>query len=74
MPKIDDEWGYVTGFDLTMHRRYRYRGRELSLVTAFCPAPPDVHRVPFMAARGTFDLADGQTITRTVSGTCTATG
>jgi hypothetical protein len=73
MPKIGDDWGYVTGFDLTLHRRYRYRGHELSLITASCPAPPDLDRVPFKAARGTFDLADGKTITRTVTGDCRAT-
>lgn len=72
MPKIGDDWGYVTGFDLTLHRRYSYRGRRLSLITASCPAPPDLDRVPFKAARGTFDLAGGETITRTVSGTCRA--
>jgi hypothetical protein len=45
----------------------------LSVVTASCPAPPDLDRVPFKAARGSFDLAGGETITRTVSGTCRAT-
>jgi hypothetical protein len=73
MPKIGDDWGYVSSFDLTLHRRYRYRGRNLSVVTATCPAPTDLDKVPFKAARGTFELADGQTLTRTVSGTCRAT-
>jgi hypothetical protein len=72
MPNIGDEWGYVTGFSLTLHRRYHYRGRKMSLIRASCPAPPDLDRVPFKAARGTFELADGQTLTRTLGGTCRA--
>ena len=39
MPKIGNEWGYVTGFDLTLKRRYRYRGRAMSVISASCPAP-----------------------------------
>jgi hypothetical protein len=72
MPTIGDEWGYVTGFDLTLHRRYRYRGRAMSVVRASCPAPAGFDRVPFKAARGIFELADGQTLTRTLSGSCRA--
>jgi hypothetical protein len=72
MPRIGDDWGYVTGFDLTLHRRYRYRGREMSVVRASCPAPAGFARVPFKAARGIFELADGQILTRTLSGSCRA--
>lgn len=70
MPNIGDEWGYVTGFDLTLDRRYRYRGRAMSVVSASCPAPAGVSRAPFKAARGTYELADGSTLTRTLSGSC----
>jgi hypothetical protein len=73
MPKIGDDWGYVTGFNLVLHRRYRFRGRAMSVVRASCPAPADLRTVPFKAARGIFELADGQTLTRTLSGTCKAT-
>ena len=70
MPTIGDDWGYVTGFALTLHRRYSDGGRKLSVVSATCPAPPDLDRVPFKAARGTFELADGQVLTRTLGGSC----
>ena len=39
MPNIGNEWGYVTGFDLTLKRQYRYRGRSMSVISASCPAP-----------------------------------
>lgn len=71
MPKIGDDWGYLTGFALTLHRRYRHHDREMSVVSATCPAPRDLHKVPFKAARGTFELADGQTLTRALGGSCT---
>jgi hypothetical protein len=70
MPEFGPDWGYVTGFDLTLERRYRYRGRTLSFLSASCPAPEGIHKAPFKAARGTYELAGGRTLTRTLSGTC----
>jgi hypothetical protein len=70
MPNIGNEWGYVNGFDLTLKRRYRYRGRSMSVISASCPAPADLNEVPFKAARGIFELADGSTLTRVVGGSC----
>jgi hypothetical protein len=70
MPQIGPDWGYVTGFDLTLGRRYRYRGRTLSLLSASCPAPEGIRKAPFKAARGTYELADGRTLTRVLSGNC----
>lgn len=71
MPRVGPDWGFVTGFDLTLKRRlYRYRGRVRSLLSASCPAPRGVRRVPFTAARGTYLLAGGRTLTRTLAGTC----
>jgi hypothetical protein len=72
VPKIGDEWGYVSGFALTFHRLYRYRGQEKSVVRASCPAPPGLHVVPFTAARGVFELADGKVLARTLNGSCRA--
>lgn len=74
MPRIGEEWGYVSSFALTFHRRFRYRGRRRSVLSANCPAPAGLRLVPFTAARGTFQLADGQTLTRTLSGSCRVAG
>ena len=70
MPLVGNEWGYVTGFDLTLERNYRYRGRSLSFLSAGCPAPAGVVVAPFKVARGTFFVAGGQKRTRVVSGAC----
>ncbi len=72
MPKIGNDWGYVTGFDLTLKRTWRYRGQEMSVISASCPAPPDLDVVPFKAARGVFEFADERRLTRVVSSSCRA--
>jgi hypothetical protein len=70
MPKVGNDWGYVTGFDLTLHRTYEFHGRERSFLSANCPAPSDVREVPFKAARGTFFLSEGNPVTEIVSSHC----
>jgi hypothetical protein len=70
MPEVGHEWGYVTGFAMTFHRLYAYRGRTRSFLAASCPAPAGIAAAPFRAARGTYYLADGRVLTRVVSGSC----
>ncbi len=74
MPKIGADWGYVTGFDITLGRQYRFRGRKRSLLGASCPAPAGIRKAPFKAARGTYELADGRLLTRVLGGTCEVAG
>jgi hypothetical protein len=70
MPDIGNEWGYVQGFDLTLKRHYHFHGRAMSVISASCPAPPDLDEVPFRAARGIFEMADGSKLARVVGGRC----
>jgi hypothetical protein len=72
MPKAREGWGYVNGFGITFHRRYRYRGLRRSLISANCPAPEGFSEVPFRSARGTFEFSDGQVLTRALGGNCRA--
>lgn len=74
MPQVGDEWGYVTGFSMTFHRLYAYRGRTRSFLTASCPAPAGIASAPFRAARGTYYLGGGHVLTRVVSGSCRVRG
>ncbi len=57
MPNVGNEWGYVTGFAMTFHRLYRYRGRLRSFISASCPAPAGISAAPFRAARGVYSWA-----------------
>jgi hypothetical protein len=70
MPSFAVNWGYATGFRLTLHRLYSYRGREHSLISAGCPAPRGFGGASFLAAKGTYYLADGHRITRFLYGSC----
>ena len=70
MPDVGDEWGYVTGFEVTFGRRYSFRGRQRSVLAANCPAPAGFSLVPFKLARGAFYLADGTMRSRVLVGTC----
>lgn len=73
MPKAPEGWGYVSGFGLTFHRRFEYRGKPRSLIRASCPAPQGVRVAPFRSARGTFELSDGQVLVRSLGGHCKVT-
>jgi hypothetical protein len=70
IPEVGEEWGYVTGFEVNLGRRYLFHGREHSLLAAGCPAPAGFTSAPFKLARGFFRLADGSTRSRVLSGVC----
>lgn len=68
-PEALGEWGYLDRIKLTLKRRYRYRGRELSYFNAACPAPRPATRAAFPLAHVTFSFA-GSEIDATVNKTC----
>jgi hypothetical protein len=71
LPRVgDDDWGHVTGFRMTLRRRYVYRHRIRSVLSASCPAPRGFNVGVFTAAKGTYYLADGRALSRTITGTC----
>jgi hypothetical protein len=70
MPTLTEDWGYATGFQLTLQRRYDYRGQQRSFISASCPAPRGFGSALFAAAKGTYYLADGRQITRNLEGSC----
>jgi hypothetical protein len=74
LPNVGEDWGHVTGFELNLYRRYSFRHRERSLITASCPAPRGFGSAVFPAAKGTYHLADGRVITRVVTGRCRVRG
>jgi hypothetical protein len=54
LPEALGSWGYLDRIKLTLKRRYRFRGRQLSYFNAACPAPAGVERVSFPLAKATF--------------------
>ncbi len=54
LPEALGSWGYLDRIKLTLKRRYRFRGRQLSYFNAACPAPAGANRVSFPLAKATF--------------------
>lgn len=64
----------LTAIELTLSRRYSYRGRRHSYVNAGCPAPQGLHSISFLLARTTFDFVGGKTLQTVVPQSCGAKG
>jgi len=54
LPQVTSEWGYVTGLEMTLQRRYSYRGRARSYANASCPAPKGFPGAVFPFAKASF--------------------
>lgn len=70
LPRVTGDWGYVTGISMTLSRRYSYRGKPRSYMSAGCPAPSGFRRVFFPLARTSFAFAGGVTVTSTLTRSC----
>ncbi len=70
IPKIAAQLGYVTDLNLTIGRRYVYRGRKLSFLSARCAAPAGLPGAIFKLARGSFSFTNGQRINTAVARNC----
>ena len=65
-PRATGDWGYVTGIDLRLNKK--------SFITAGCPAPKGLSKVPFPLLRTDFSFAGGLSLTNTLTRTCVAKG
>lgn len=74
VPRLAGGAGYLTGIGLTLNRRYRFRGRARSFLSASCPARPGFSVAAFTLARGSFEFADGQHARVALTRTCRVAG
>jgi hypothetical protein len=74
LPQATGNWGYVTGLRMNLHRRFSYRGRGRSYLSAGCPAPAGFPGAVFPLARTTFSFAGGPTVVSVLSRNCRAKG
>lgn len=70
IPRLASDLGYVTHVALVFDRRYRYRGRQYSFLSARCAAPSGFPGAIFSFTRGTFTFADGKPIVTTLTRDC----
>ena len=70
MPEALGSWGYVDRIKLTLRRKYRYHGKELSYFNAGCPAPRAPSLTAFPLAYATFSFANARQLSTTVTKSC----
>jgi hypothetical protein len=70
LPQALGDWGYVDRIKLTLKRKYRWKGRELSYFNAGCPAPEGSPRTVFPLALASFAFGEGLEIGAKVEKAC----
>jgi hypothetical protein len=74
LPKALRGWGNLTAIQMRLSRRYSYRGKRHSFLSAGCPAPKGFRVASFKLARASFAFNGGAKLSSTVSGSCRARG
>jgi len=70
LPRALGSWGYLNRIKLTLKRKYRYGGRQLSYFNAGCPAAKGAKRTVFPLAYASFSFAGRPQIGATVTKSC----
>ena len=72
LPPTLGPWPHFAHFQMTLGRRYEYRGRSRSYLSASCPLPPSLTAGFFSLAKATFTLLDGSEIGTGIARGCRA--
>lgn len=72
LPAALGPWPHFAHFEMTLARRYVYRGEHRSYLSASCPIPPRFTAGFFSFARATLTLAGGRTIGTGIARGCRA--
>jgi hypothetical protein len=70
LPQALGDWGYVDRIKLTLKRKYRFGGKQLSYFNAGCPAPEGSRRTVYPLALASFAFADGSDLGAKVEKAC----
>ena len=74
LPPSAQGWAYLSHFDMTLDRQYRYRGEGRSYVSAACAAPAGFPGAVFPLAKASYGFANGQKLRTTVVRSCKVGG
>jgi hypothetical protein len=74
LPPIASEYGYISAFDLSLGRTYRFHGREMSYASADCPAPAGFSAAVFPFAKASYEFADGRVLSSRLVRQCKVKG
>jgi hypothetical protein len=72
LPPTLGPWPRFAHFEMTLARRYTYRGRERSFISASCPIPPRFTAGFFSFAKAGFTLVDGRQVSTGIARGCRA--
>lgn len=71
LPSALGPWPHFAHFEITLSRRFRYRGRPRSYLSASCPTPLNLTAGIF-SFRSTYTLAGGREVAISIPRTCRA--
>lgn len=70
LPQALGNWGFVDRIKLTLRRKYRYGGRELSYFNASCPAPKGTRAASYPLAKASFAFSEERRVALVVQKSC----
>jgi hypothetical protein len=74
VPQIASGSGYISAFDLSLKRKYSFKGEKRSYVEASCPLPSGVNIASFNFAKSTYSFEDGTVVSSVLKRDCKARG
>lgn len=72
LPASLGPWPHFAHFEMTLSRRFTYRGRERSYLSASCPIPQRLTAGFFSFARATYTLVGGRRVSTGITRGCRA--
>ena len=70
LPQVTSDWGFVTGIDLRLNRRFSFHGKRRSYLSAGCPAPAGFPGASFPLVRASFVFAKDITLESVLNRSC----
>jgi hypothetical protein len=74
LPKYAENWAYLTQFEMTLGRTYRWHGKQRSFISASCAAPAGLNGVLFPFGKATYSFAGGLVLSTKINRTCNVAG
>jgi hypothetical protein len=74
VPPIASGNGDISAYDFSLKRKFTYKGKQHSYISANCAVPKGVGSGSFNLARSTYQFADGRSISITQQQSCKAKG
>ena len=74
LPSYAENWAYLTSFEMTLGRTYRYQGRQRSYISAACAAPAGLPGALFPFAKATYKFGGGEVLSTKINRTCKVAG